>query len=74
MKAGDATWHYGNTIHKAPGNNSGITREVMTIIYVADGAKITRPLHKFQEEDHKTWLMSFPVGSPVASELNPLIL
>jgi ectoine hydroxylase-related dioxygenase (phytanoyl-CoA dioxygenase family) len=74
MKAGDATWHYGYTIHKAPGNNSGITREVMTIIYVADGAKITQPENKWQEDDHKIWLMSLPVGNLVASELNPLVL
>lgn len=69
-----ATWHYGYTIHKAPGNRSGITREVMTIIYVADGAKITEPKNKWQEDDHRTWLMSLPVGSLVGSELNPAIL
>jgi ectoine hydroxylase-related dioxygenase (phytanoyl-CoA dioxygenase family) len=74
MKAGDATWHYGYTIHKAPGNNSGITREVMTIIYVADGAKIIQPQHKWQDDDHKTWLMGLPMGNLVASELNPLVL
>ena len=74
MKAGDATWHYGYTIHKAPGNNSDKTREVMTIIYVADGARITQPQHKWQEADHKVWLMSLPVGNLVTSELNPLIL
>ena len=74
MKAGDATWHYGYTIHKAPGNNSDKTREVMTIIYVADGAKITQPKNQWQEADHKIWLMGLPVGGPVASELNPLIL
>jgi len=74
MKAGDATWHYGYTIHKAPGNNSNKTREVMTIIYVADGAKITQPKNEWQEADHKVWLMSLPVGSLVTSELNPLIL
>lgn len=74
MQAGDATWHYGYTIHKAPGNHSGITREVMTIIYVADGAKITQPKNKWQEDDHRTWLMGLPVGNLVASELNPAIL
>ena len=74
MKAGDATWHYGYTIHKAPGNNSDKTREVMTIIYVADGAKITQPKNKWQEDDHRIWLMSLPIGDPVASEMNPLVL
>ena len=74
MKAGDATWHYGYTIHNAPGNESMKMREVMTIIYVADGAVITPPKNKFQVADLKTWLKSLPVGSPVASELNPAVL
>lgn len=74
MEAGDATWHYGFTIHKAPGNNADITREVMTIIYVADGARIIQPQNKWQENDHKTWLMNKPVGSRVDSEMNPLVL
>jgi ectoine hydroxylase-related dioxygenase (phytanoyl-CoA dioxygenase family) len=74
MKAGDATWHYGYTIHNAPGNKSDKMREVMTIIYVADGARVTKPQHKWQENDHKTWLMSVPVGEKINSELNPLLL
>lgn len=74
MKAGDATWHYGFTIHKAPGNNTDKMREVMTIIYVADGAKITLPENEWQENDHRTWLMSKAVGTVVDSELNPLVL
>lgn len=74
MKAGDATWHYGCTIHKAPGNNSDTMREVMTIIYIADGAKITQPENKWQENDHKTWLKSKEVGTVADSELNPLVL
>lgn len=74
MKAGDATWHYGFTIHNAPGNESAKMREVMTIIYVADGALITEPKNKYQQADHATWIKSLPIGSPVASELNPLVL
>jgi ectoine hydroxylase-related dioxygenase (phytanoyl-CoA dioxygenase family) len=74
MKAGDATWHYGFTIHNAPGNNSDIMREVFTIIYIADGAKITQPTNSYQEADLKTWLLSKEVGSPADSELNPLVL
>lgn len=74
MNAGDATWHYGYTIHSAPANNSPDMREVMTVIYIADDAKITAPKHKFQENDHATWLLSLPIGGPAASELNPLVL
>ncbi len=74
MQAGDATWHYGFTIHQAPGNQSDQMREVMTIIYIADGARIVAPAHKWQLNDHSKWLMNLPVGAPAASELNPLVL
>jgi len=74
MKAGDATWHYGFTIHNAPGNKSGIMREVFTIIYLADDARITEPKNSFQEADLKTWLNSKAVGTLADSELNPLVL
>ena len=74
MKAGDATFHYGHTIHNAPGNASNMMRQVMTIIYVADGGRITKPRHKYQENDLKTWMMSKPVGSLIDSELNPRLL
>jgi ectoine hydroxylase-related dioxygenase (phytanoyl-CoA dioxygenase family) len=74
MKAGDATWHYGFTIHNAPGNKSDALRKVMTIIYVAEGARIKSPENQWQENDLKTWLAGKPVGSYVDSELNPLVL
>jgi len=74
MKAGDATWHHGFTIHNAPANKSDKMREVMTIIYFADGATISAPKHKWQEADHQKWLMGKPVGGPADSALNPAIL
>lgn len=74
MKAGDATWHYGFTIHNAPGNQSDTRREVVTIIYLADGARVTEPQNSWQVNDRKTWLMDRPIGSEVDSELNPKIL
>lgn len=74
MKAGDATWHYGWTLHAAPGNNSEITREVMTIIFYADGAHITKPENKHQENDRQRWLDGLEVGNVAASRFNPLVL
>jgi ectoine hydroxylase-related dioxygenase (phytanoyl-CoA dioxygenase family) len=75
MKAGDATWHYGWTLHSAPGNKSkDVTREVMTIIFVADGAKITEPKNRHQEADRQRWMAGAPAGEPFASVLNPLVL
>jgi ectoine hydroxylase-related dioxygenase (phytanoyl-CoA dioxygenase family) len=73
MKAGDASFHYGWTLHSAPGNNSPVTREVMTVIYYADGAKITRPINDHQEADRQRWLCAGQPGEPAVSKLNPLI-
>ena len=75
MKAGDATFHYGWTLHSAPGNRSkDITRAVMTIIYFAVGAEVTEPKNKHQENDRQTWLGSLQPGSKAVSALNPLLL
>ncbi|MGV3762102.1 phytanoyl-CoA dioxygenase family protein [Parapedobacter sp.] len=74
LRAGDATWHNGFTIHNAPGNDSNHMREVMTIIYYADGTRVSAPKHAFQENDLKTWLGNKAPGSLADSELNPLLL
>jgi ectoine hydroxylase-related dioxygenase (phytanoyl-CoA dioxygenase family) len=75
MSAGDATWHYGWTLHSAPGNSSTeVTREVMTIIYFADGACVTEPKNSHQNNDLNRWLCGIEPGSAAASLLNPLVL
>jgi ectoine hydroxylase-related dioxygenase (phytanoyl-CoA dioxygenase family) len=75
MKAGDATFHYGWTLHSAPGNAmKDVTREVMTIIYFADGARVTSPQNKHQEADRQRWLQGAEVGGLAASPINPLVL
>ena len=75
MSAGDASWHSGWTLHSAPGNLSKtVTREIMTIIYFADGAGITEPINEHQEKDRQRWLGSGLPGEPAASVFNPLLL
>lgn len=74
MKAGDATFHRGFTIHNAPGNNSDKMREVMTIIYLADGARVSPPKNEWQKNDLAKWMMNKPIGERIDSELNPKVL
>ena len=74
MKAGDATFHTGWTIQSASGNHSQTkTREVMTIIYYADGARITPPQNQNQANDPAAWMGGKTVGEIADSYLNPIL-
>ena len=73
MKAGDATFHSGWTLHCAPGNAGTIAREVMTVIYIAEGTFITEPDNENREIDLKGWLPGQKPGETVGSPLNPLL-
>jgi ectoine hydroxylase-related dioxygenase (phytanoyl-CoA dioxygenase family) len=73
MNAGDATFHAGLTLHKAPGNSSSIMREVMTIIYFADGTEVAPPINEWQEKDRQRWLFGLANGALAASRLNPVL-
>lgn len=73
MAAGDATFHYGWTLHGAPGNTTSRTREVMTIIWFADGARVTEPDNFNRRRDLERWMPGLQPGDLAASELNPLV-
>ncbi len=72
MAAGDATFHTGWTLHRASPNTTGKMREVMTIIYYADGTRVS-PIHAGNEADLKRWLPGAREGDRAASPLNPLL-
>mgnify|MGYP001812111878 FL=1 len=72
IDAGDATFHLGWNLHSAPGNRSDRLREVMTVIWVADGSRVTEPVNVNQERDMACWLPGLRPGDRVASKLNPL--
>ena len=73
MFAGDATFHAGWTLHSAPGNDSATDREVMTIIYYADGALTTEPANKNQLNDLRTWFPGLEAGDVAATDINPVV-
>ncbi len=73
MAAGDATFHSGWTLHAAPGNRSDAPREVMTIIYFADGVRVASADNAGRQNDLRSWLPGLAPGELAASELNPLL-
>lgn len=73
MRAGDATFHLGWTIHSAGPNRSDKMREAMTIIYFADGARITEPNSIHQQADLDAWFPGQKPGEIAGSELNPVL-
>jgi hypothetical protein len=48
-------------------------RSVMTVIYVADGARVARPAGPAQEFDRQLWLEGRSEGEPVGGTGNPVI-
>ena len=72
LRAGDATFHAGWTIHGAAGNPSKTMRSVMTIIYFADGTRIAAA-NDFQRGDLQHWLADLPAGSLANGPKNPLV-
>lgn len=73
MKAGDATFHYGWTLHNAPGNHTSTMREVMTLIFMDAEARVIEPKNPNQEADRQRWLLSTPPGDLAASAINPIV-
>lgn len=73
MNAGDATFHYGWTLHGAPGNSTNRARVVMTTIWFADGARVTALDNANRERDRRRWLPGLQPGDLAASEMNPLV-
>lgn len=73
LGAGDATFHSGWTVHSAGPNPTDQLRSVMTVIYVADGARVGTAMTAAQDLDRQLWLGGIAPGTVIGSELNPLL-
>jgi ectoine hydroxylase-related dioxygenase (phytanoyl-CoA dioxygenase family) len=73
LAAGDATFHAGWTLHSAPANPSDTLREVMTVIYYADGTRVAAADHPIRANDLRAWLHPCQPGDLAAGDLNPLL-
>jgi len=73
LQAGDATFHAGWTVHSAHANQSDRAREVITIIYFADGAIIVEPDTPNRKADMEVFLPGQRPGDRAGSPLNPVL-
>ncbi len=73
FELGDVSFHAGWTFHRAGGNQGDVPREVMTIIYFADGTRLSKPSSRAQANDHAAWMPGAEIGAPVATPLNPVL-
>ncbi|EWT02227.1 phytanoyl-CoA dioxygenase [Intrasporangium oryzae NRRL B-24470] len=71
MRAGDASFHSGWTVHRALGNTASRMREVMTVIWFADGLSVLEPANRAQANDLASWLPGLAPGDLAASPANP---
>jgi len=70
---GDATFHAGWTLHRAPANRTDRMCEVMTVIYFADGTRVGPLDHPNRRFDRDAWLPGCEPGEPAASPKNPVL-
>ena len=73
LRAGDATFHAGWTLHRAGPNPTDQMRPVMTVIYFADGARVSEPDSMYQQFDLGVWLPGLQPGDVAETEINPLL-
>jgi len=73
INAGDATFHSGRTLHSSHPNSSTKRREVITVIYFADGARIMKPDNEHRRVDMQVFHPGQQPGEIASSELNPLL-
>ena len=73
VRAGDATFHTGWTLHRAPANNTPLLRSVMTVIYVADGTRVGPDDSPYRAFDRAMWLGGAEPGALVGGPGNPLL-
>jgi hypothetical protein len=73
LRAGDATFHSGWTVHSAHANSGAQMREVITIIYYADGTRIMQPDSEYRKVDMEVFHPGQKPGERAASPLNPLL-
>lgn len=70
---GEVSFHSGWTFHRAAPNTSSTPREVMTIIYMDEDMRLTKPVNSYQQADRDTYCPGIEVGELIHSPKNLLV-
>lgn len=73
VRAGDATFHAGGTLHSARANRSARVRSVLTVIYYAAGTRVAAPANDNQRVDLEVFIPGARPGEEAKSPLNPVL-
>jgi len=73
FELGEVSFHAGWTFHRAGPNHSDQPREVMTVIYMDEGARLKAPENDNQQADWKTWLPGVKIGALCHTPINPVL-
>lgn len=69
----EVSFHSGWTFHHTGANRSDRPRAVMTVIYMADGIRLTEPARRQHELDWGAFMPGVKPGEVVDSPLNPVV-
>lgn len=73
MRAGDATFHAGWTLHRAPGNLTDRMRDVMTVVYFADGVRLAKVDSEMRKAAMQVYFPGLNEGDEAKSEQTPIV-
>ena len=70
---GEASFHYGWTLHRAAPNTTDDARRVLTVIYLEKDAVLAEPKTDAERWDAESWMPGVEPGRVVDSPLNPVL-
>ncbi|MEK6781228.1 MAG: phytanoyl-CoA dioxygenase family protein [Bacteroidota bacterium] len=70
---GEVSFHAGWVFHRAGPNKTDKMRRVMTIIYMDNDMRLTKPINDNQVADWETWCPGAEIGEVINTPLNPIL-
>ena len=73
FEIGEVSFHSGWLFHRAGPNKTDHMRQVMTVIYIDKGMRLSAPVNKNQVDDWEEWCPGVKIGEVIDSPLNPIL-